>query len=111
MVYIGYVRVGFVLGMYVSCCLFQFHSHWVPNVDPVLVEYRFNFTFLISSVNSTWILSYMFVHACMHVCVCVQACVLVHTYMSLHVTMCLHANEHTYGYVYQCMHVCVCTHM
>ena len=31
MVRVGYARVGFALGMYISCCLCQFHSHWVPN--------------------------------------------------------------------------------
>ena len=34
MVHVGYARVGFVLGMYISCCLGQFHLRWVPNVKP-----------------------------------------------------------------------------
>ena len=30
-VHVGYVRVGFALGMYISCCLCQFHSCWLAN--------------------------------------------------------------------------------
>ena len=35
MVRISYTRVGFALGMYISCCLCQFPSHWLPNANPV----------------------------------------------------------------------------
>ena len=35
MVRVGYARVGFALGMYISCCLCQFHSHWVANANAI----------------------------------------------------------------------------
>ena len=35
MVNVGYARVGFALGMYISCYLCQFHLRWVPNANPV----------------------------------------------------------------------------
>ena len=35
MVCVGYARVGFALGMYISCCLCPFHLRWVPNANPV----------------------------------------------------------------------------
>ena len=28
---VGYAQVGFALGMYISCCLCQFHLLWVAN--------------------------------------------------------------------------------
>ena len=51
--------------------------------------------------SSTWIVSYMCVHACMQVCM--EACVFVHTHMCMHISriMCLCAHEH--GCVYACM--------
>ena len=35
MVRVGYTRVGFALGMYISCCWCQFHSCWVANVNAI----------------------------------------------------------------------------
>ena len=34
MVRVGYARVRVAFGMYVSCCLCQFCSHWIPNANP-----------------------------------------------------------------------------
>ena len=33
MVRVGYARVGFVLGMSLSCCLCQFHLRWVVKAN------------------------------------------------------------------------------
>ena len=35
MVCVGRIRVGFTLGMLISCCLSLFCLYWVPNVNTV----------------------------------------------------------------------------
>ena len=34
-VHVGYARVGFALGMYISCCLFPVPLRWVANADAI----------------------------------------------------------------------------
>ena len=38
MVGVGYVRVGFAWGMYISCCLFPVPSCWEVNANAVFNE-------------------------------------------------------------------------
>ena len=41
MVCVAYARVGFALGIYILCCLCQFHARWVLNANPFFfVEYE-----------------------------------------------------------------------